>query len=304
MPAERPPEKETRKQRTGTVPLFGVLLLVLIVAWEVRATLLQHSSVPSDGNWRAAAAKVNSKRDLAREPILFAPHWVEPIGLHHLGDKITLKMATLSDVDQFNRIWEVSVRGARHPWLKDKKPVSSWQFGGVRVAMFEQKAKEVLHDFYENILAAKVERIGNSRMTCGRQDNRFVCDHRRGWGWNWVGAYQAEVGHRPYHCIYAHPVDGARLKISFPAVPIGKQLVGYTGIDDFENRKRADAPVSLEVFIAGKSFGAVDHKNEWPWHRFEFDTSAMDGQKLPVSFEITAKRAYARVFCFKADTRR
>lgn len=285
------------------LPLIVVAVVLLLGAVEVGATIVQHLAVPAAADWRAAAARLATTRR-PDEPVLFAPLWVEPIGRSHVRD-IDLELLLLSDVDRYRRVFEVSTRGARHPWLAGEKPASTWHFGGVRLSLFErQEPARVLFDFTRKIREAQVSRIGAQVARCpwDGQRRRFRCDPAR--GWNSVGPHLAEVGHRPYRCIFAHPVEGHVMRISFPAADIGSSLVGYTGIDDFENRKRADAEVLLKVLVGPRQVGAIRHQNGWPWHRFTLDTKEMAGQTHPVSFEITADRAFARTFCFAAESRR
>jgi len=284
------------------LPLVAVAVVLLLGAVEVGATLVQHLAVPAASDWRAAAARLATTRR-PDEPVLFAPIWVEPIGRSHVRD-LDMELLLLSDVDRYRRVFEVSTRGSRHPWLAGEKPARTWDFGGVRLSLFERtRPAEVLFDFTRKIREAQVSRIGAQVTRCPWDGKRrFRCDPAR--GWNSVGPHVAEVGHRPYRCIFAHPVEGHVMRISFPAAAIGASLVGYTGIDDFENRKRADADVLLKVLVGPRQVGAIRHQNGWPWHRFALDTKEMAGQTHPVSFEISADRAFARTFCFAAESRR
>jgi hypothetical protein len=99
-------------------------------------------------------------------------------------------------------------------------------------------------------------------------------------------------------------VDGHVIRLSFPAVEMGKSIVGYTGIDDFENRKRGTDPVLLKIFIGPKQISAIRHQNHWPWRRFVADTAELSGQTHPVRFEVSTERAYSRTFCFAAEARK
>ena len=77
--------------------------------------------------------------------------------------------------------------------------------------------------------------------------------------------------------------------------PLGDQLVLYTGIDDFESRKKAKAKVVLQVFIDDKRVATIGHQNAWPWHRSVIDTAGHSGKRGKVRFEIsTPARLIAR----------
>ena len=278
-----------------------LLLVVGLACWETGATLLQHLQAATDEDWAAATARLKTERK-AGEPVLFAPHWVDPLGRHHVGRGLTMDLLTLSDVDRFARVWLLSVRGKQHPWLRGKPPAQTWRFKAVTLSLFEQKPARVVYDFTANIGEALVQRQGRQLVRCPRKGARFRCDPRQ--GWNWVGPHLAEVGHRPYRCIFAHAVDGRVMRVTFPAAVLGQTIVGYTGIDDFENRKRSDEAVRLVVMVGDKEVGAVRHLNKWPWTRFTFDTAKFAGQAHPVKFEVTTARAFARTFCFAAEARR
>jgi hypothetical protein len=300
---DRPPARDEGEPEVRRLPLKAVVLLLALlglVGWEVAATLIQRGAAPTQNDWKAAAAAVRSERK-ADEPVLFAPGWVEPLGRLHLGDQLSLEQQLLSDVDRYARIWEVSVRGARHEWLASLEPARSWDYGAVTVALFTKPAQKVLFDFTAKILEARVDRHGPRHAQCRRQGDRFSCDPQQ--SWNWVGPHLAEVGHRPYRCVFAHPVDGHVIRIAYPAVPMGGAIVGYTGIDDFENRKRADKPVTLKVYVGPRLVGVVVHQNRWAWRRFTLETKEITGQTHPVRFEVSAEAAYARSFCFSAEAR-
>jgi hypothetical protein len=282
-----------------TLGLF--LMLVGLGTWETGATLHQHFTAPREEDWRALAEKLGVAHKPA-EPILFAPAWIDPLGRQYFGHLIPFELNLLSDVDRFSRVWQVSIRDARHPWLVGLSPRQSWTLGGITVSLFEKPAQEVLFDFTRQVQRAQVDRVGDALLHCPWQEKRFACDRQR--GWNWVGPYLAEVNHHPYRCIYAHPVDGNLMRLTFTAVPLGQTLVGYTGIDNFENRKLAKKPVRLKVFVGDRLTTEIVHQNNWPWHRFAMDTHALAGQRATVRFEISAESAYGRPFCFAAETRR
>ncbi|MCB9555439.1 MAG: hypothetical protein H6707_04995 [Deltaproteobacteria bacterium] len=281
--------------------LWGLLSLVVAVALaEATALWLQKSATPSEQDWQRAVTALDGQRK-AGEPILAAPFWVQPLAYRYLGQRIDLALAGVSDVDRFARVWQLSIRGAQHRYLAARQPSQTLQFGGVTLTRYDTaKPAAVLFDFRENIAQANVETVGKITSSCRWSGDR----HRCRFGWSWVGSYLAEVDYRPYRCIYAHPSEGERLRISFPAVPIGGSLRVYTGIDDFDNRKRSTADVELSISIAGSPAKTIRHRNEWPWHSETIDTSSHQGQRQPVRFEVSATPAYARAFCFHAETRR
>jgi hypothetical protein len=298
-------------------PLLLLLLLIGLAIAETVALLVQHGAAPVETDWRAAADLLRTERK-ADEPLLIAPLWSEPLARNYVGDQVDLELWLLSDVDRHARVWELSSRGARHPWLVGLQPARSRAFGALRLALYEKPAPRVLFDFTRQIRRARVERIGDRVTRCAWEHQRFVCDPQQ--RWNWVGSNLAEVGHRPYRCVYAHAVDGHILRVTFPEVPLGKTIVGYTGIDDFENRKLSKKWVELTVKVGERTLGTIHHENSWPWRRFTLDTSsdaasARAGSRPPggtaagagatdqVRFEVTTEGAFARTFCFAAEMR-
>lgn len=301
-PARRRPSVEHAPPRAPRIFCAALLAAVIgLVTWETWANLMQHWEAAGDEDWAKAAQKVKAERK-ATEPVLFAPHWVDPMGRRHVKT-LEMDMLTLSDVDRFPRVWQMSIRDKRHPWLLGLAPVKTWNVGRVKVEIFEKKPVKVLFDFTRSILkSAQVERQGHKLTRCPLRNKRFVCDPRQ--SWNWAGPHMAEVGHRPYRCIFVHPVDRQVMRVKFPSVLMGSSLVGYTGIDDFENRKRAKLPVLLTVNVGGKVLGSVEHRNEWDWRKFSMDTARFAGQTHKVTFEVATRGAFARTFCFSAETRK
>ena len=275
--------------------------LVILAGVESTATVWQHEVTPSDSDWRSAIEYVSQQRDVASEPLLFAPSWIEPLGRLYAGPALNLSMMTLSDIEKFKRVWLVSIRDTTHHWLLAKKPVSSKRFGLVDVRLYQQNPTKILTDFRAELSAATVTLSGEKKVTCPHQAGRFSCSRTR--SWNWVGLHVAEVGHRPYGCIYAHPVDRHTLTISFPDVRVGSQLAIYTGIDDFENRKLSKTPVRMRVRANNNELAAILHGNGDDWRRTVIDTTHLDSEIATVTFEVSTSRAYARAFCFHAEAR-
>lgn len=306
-------DSSTRDASSSSGTIFGataraaiaLFVVIGVLVWEVNATYRHHVVEPAkEQDWENAVEHLHQLWQTG-EPILFAPHWVDPLGRFYFK-QITLDLASLSDLDRFSGVWEVSIRNARHPWVRDLTPQKEWRFGAVRVARYAKKAETVLFDFYQQFASATVtQRRQNATSPletpcASRYRNGVQCS---GQSWNWVGPHLAEVNYQPYRCIHAHPQEGHVIRIDYSAVPLGKKLVGYTGIDDFENRRIASAIVSFKVFIGGQEARAIAHQNDWPWRRFEIDTSSLSGRAQPITFEIGTPAAYARTFCFHAETR-
>ena len=340
-------KQESARQQLMPLKLLIPLTLGLLalVAWEISATVLQHRDAITADHWQAAVTALQKKRKSA-EPILVAPAWARPMAYQALGKRMTLDLATLSNVDRFSRVWQLSIRGKTHPWLKSLKATDTEHVGPIQLSLFERPAIQAMYNFTKRWRTATVglselgapitfhnkanvesknqnkskrnrkrKKSARARQQaapekhanpagwtpCPQKADRFLCDPKR--GWNHVRPFLAEVAHEPYRCLYAHPVEGKALRISFQRVPHGNSLVVYTGIDHFDNRKHAKAPVSFRVFVDTEEVSRIEHQNDWPWHRHTISVPAprSAGNRHQITFEVTAEKAYRRVFCFHAE---
>ncbi|MBK6846633.1 MAG: hypothetical protein IPG96_03480 [Proteobacteria bacterium] len=292
--------------------LLATFALVVLLAWEITATLRQHQHATPAADWQTAGQALR-RLHRAGEPVLVAPEWARPLAYAQLSGVIDLERATLSDLDRFGRVWQLSTRGAQHRWLSDRAPRQAWHFGLVELALYVQPhPAQVLFDFTaaaavpaggaEASHAPTVTRLGaDLRRPCPRAGARFVCDAET--EWRWVGPHLAEVDHRPYRCLYAHPGAGERLVIAYRGVPLGGSLVGYTGIGDFDSRKLGRAPVLLQTFVDDELVASVEHANRAPWTRFVADTQRFAGTSHRVEFVLTTPEQAYRTFCFHVEAR-
>ncbi|MBK8480146.1 MAG: hypothetical protein IPL40_03055 [Proteobacteria bacterium] len=291
--------------------LLFAFALVALLAWELIATRRQHEQATPAADWQAAT---DALRRLHRggEPVLVAPDWVRPLAYAKLDQLIDLEGATLSDVDRFARVWQLSTRGAQHRWIAQRAPAQAWRFGRVELGLFvSAQPARLLFDFTTAATSAALRQKGQTltvarlspagRRACPRVGERFVCDADT--DWRWVGPHLAEVDHQPYRCLYAHPGAGEQLVIAYRGVTLGRTLVGYTGIDDFDSRKLGRAPVLLQTFVDDELTASVEHANAAPWTRFTADTRRFAGVNHRVDFVLTTPDQAYRSFCFHVEAR-
>lgn len=272
-----------------------------LIGWETATTVLQHRRAVEHEDWHKAVALLREKHR-AGEPVLVAPEWAAPVARQHLAGLLPLELASLSDVDRFPRVWQLSMRDETHPWLRGLAPTQTFSRSRVTLSRYDKTPAQVLHDFRATLPRASVALVSDRRRTqCAKRGERFVCGPAP---WSWVGLKLAEIDHRPYRCIYAHPVAEARLRLTYPAVPLGRKIVGYTGIDDFASRRGEKAPVYLQVFLGDTLARTIKQANEGHWTRFEVDTGTQRGEEQPVRFEVTTEDPRDRTFCFHAEVRR
>jgi hypothetical protein len=255
----------------------SALALAAIAVWETCAARRDAASVPDDAAWHEAAGEVRAEFQPG-DLIVFAPGWIDPVGRRELGDLIPIAAAARMDADRYARIWELAIRGAHAPEALGMVPVSARDHAGVTVRRFERAPAIVVGDVLER--AASATSTGAS-----------------------IGARAAlvlaEVGFAPHRCLQISPPAGAPVRLTFPAFPLGRTLVGYLGIADVFTRRDVRTPVHLDVELAGHIVASADAGVDDGWVRFAATTppGAAD-----VTFVVRAASA-DRKLCFAAEAR-
>ncbi len=261
----------TRRSPIAAIP---ALLLVVVALWETCATPRDAASVPSDRAWEKASAIVREGYQ-SGDLIVFAPDWIDPVGRMHLGDLIPIGMAARMDAARYGRIWEVSIRDARSPDTKGLAPESTKTVSDITVRFFRRTPAVVVSDLRDALATARVE--GPARPTLEL----------------------TEVGFAPHRCIQVVPPPKGTVKITFPQLMLGTQLVGYAGLADIFTRRSPRGPGTLETMIDGRSVGKLDVGVDDGWVRF---AAATTPGPHDVTFVLSAKDAN-RLICFTAEAR-
>lgn len=259
--------------RSSPLAIAPALLLVVISLWEVCATRRAATSVPDDAAWQVAAERVRASHRPG-DLIVFAPAWVDPVGRLHLGDLLPLEMAARMDAARYGRIWELAIRGARSPDTAGLAPVATEEHGGVAVRRYERAPAVVVADVLERAATA---------ISDGAPPALEL----------------AEVGFAPHRCLQVSPRPGAPLRLAFPQLPLGRELVGYVGIADVFTRRDARSPVRLDVEVAGKVVASAVAGVDDGWVRF---AAATTPGPADVTFVAHARDPGRRV-CFAAEAR-
>lgn len=319
----RPPASPFRKPPRW--PLGFALLLVAAGIWELAADQLQRRAVPTRAHWQAAARFVRGNHKPG-DLIVTAPQWADPLGRLVLGDRMTLDDVTRPDARTHKRIWELSIRGARHPDTRGLRQVNRRTFGGVRVTLYSQTPVKITADLFRSIDTARVwEERRSTRRQCTWRPHRLR--HDCGPGWKGVRQIRAEVGFAPRRCVLALPIEGATRVIEYPNVQLGSRLVVWTGLRGYDPRYRArrsvweyqrfragkwrkkrpprpvtSVPVTLEVRINGHTVGRLQHPLEDEgWRRNELVvTPTAHGKPAVVQLRISTRYAWGKHFCFYA----
>jgi hypothetical protein len=246
----------------------------VISTWEVCSTPRLAASVPTDDAWEQAEKAVRAGYQPG-DLIVFAPSWVDPTGRLHLGDLIPVDTAARMDAAKYGRIWEVSIRGAHAPEVAGLTPAKSATANGVTVSFYSREPAVVVSDLKTA--------MGTITTDSGRPSWEL-----------------AEVGFEPHNCLQITPAPNHPVRITFPQLALGSQLVGYVGLADVFTRRDIRAPGSLAVEIGGKQVAAVSAGVDDGWVKFSAPTTPGPAD---VTF-IASATAPQRLICFMAEARK
>lgn len=325
--------------------LHAALLAVvpLVAVWELVTAQRQHRAVPTDADWRAAAAAAaQAKRP--GDMIVVAPRWAEPFGRKALlevahppsaggatneaifGDKslVDLRMVGRSDFDTVPRVLELSIRGKDDPQLKGFRLVGTQRFGTVELRTFENpKPEKLLRDLVSEVdQTARLERVApdGSVEVCRWETeasqhipNLFAgpVSPKKRWlcppfdpGWSWVAeTVITDLDYVPRRCVMMHPTL-SNTTIVLPPKPIGQRVVAYVGKHVYVEREKRLSPVHVRISVAGKEVAHRFHQDGDGWARFEGSTAAWAGTSQPVKIELWAEGSpQFRVACVAAELR-
>jgi hypothetical protein len=258
--------------------LVPAVALAAIAVWESCTTVHAADDVPGDGAWRRASAVVR-ERFAPGDLIVFAPAWNDPVGRLHLGDLIPVETAARMDAARFGTIWELSIRDAHAPETAGLSTSDVRDVGGIAVRRFVRPPVEITADLVALAPTARTDRGATVRPVL------------------------AEVGFAPHRCIQVVPAPNQSIRITFPQVPLGSQLVGYVGLADVFTRRDVRDPGELAVEIDGVQVARTRFGVDSGWVRFAAPTTP--GPR-DVTFVATAvgPKARERLICFAAEARR
>jgi hypothetical protein len=262
-----------RATSRSLIAVAPALVLLAISLWEVLAARSAQTSVPDDAAWHAAAERVRAGHRPG-DLIVFAPAWIDPVGRLHLGDLIPLEIAARMDAARYGRIWELAIRGARSPDTAGLSPAWAWDQGGVAVRRYERAPAVVVADVLDRVATATSD---GARPTLEL----------------------TEVGFAPHRCLQVIPPAGVPLRITFPELPLGRELVGHVGIADVFTRRDVRSPVRLDVELAGKVIASTVAGVDDGWVRF---AAATPPGPAALTFIVRAADGGRRI-CFAAEAR-
>jgi hypothetical protein len=230
------------------IALAPALLLVAISLWEMCAARRDAAAVPDAAAWHAAAARVRAGFH-AGDLIVFAPDWIDPIGRRELGDLIPIAAAARMDGARYGRIWELAIRGARSPDTAGLVAAQADEVLGIAVRRYERAPAVIVGDVLDQLANATSD---------GATPTLEL----------------AEVGFAPHRCVQIVPPAGRPVRIAFPQLALGRELVGGVGIADVFTRRDVRSPVRLDVEIAGVIVASATAGVDDGWVRFAVPTTA------------------------------
>lgn len=254
--------------------------LVLVALWEVWAATTAGRDVPPSDAWQRASATVR-KEYRPGDRIVFAPDWIDPVGRMHLGDLIPVDVAGAMDDARYRTVWELSIRGAESRYSRGRQVEWRGDFGGVHVRRLVREPAVVVTDFLAGL--GRVQVSGRAR---GRP--RVVL---------------AEVAFEPHRCVQVEPLPGQTVRIAYPGVRLGTELVGYVGLADIFTRRDVRDPGRLEVEIDGRVVARAEFGVDRGWVRFSAPTEPSEAASVVFAATAVGRGARQRLICFAAEAR-
>jgi hypothetical protein len=254
------------------------LLLVAVSLWEIVGVARSARRAPSPDDWSALSAELH-RRHQAGELIVFAPGWIDPIGRREVGDLIPLEMAGRMDAARYAVAWEVSQGGARAVETEGARRTWSQDFGRLTLSRWERAPVDVATDFVAAFPAAKTTG-GGAQVSL------------------------EEVGFEPHRCVRAVPRPDGTIDVAYPAVELGRELVGYVGLADVFTRRDIRDPGELVVSIDGAEVARVRAGVDDGWVRFAVKTAPSAAARVVFTARAVGVNARDRRVCFAAEARR
>ncbi len=251
-----------------------VALLEITLQWRIPR------GDPSEADWRAAARAIAAEKG-EHDLVAITPEWAVQ-GRVFLGGLIAPRDLGRFDTTRYDRLFEVSLRGARTPEAGALVAEDERSFGALIVRRYRLPARaEVLYDLLDNLDRCTVE--GGRRPMA-----RFLTDHF----WRTRLVIPVRVSRAP-------------VAFSFPEVPGGNVLRGHAVVGRLDYRAHrlpSGGPIRLSVSFDGAPAGEVFVDNSAPPGLFEIALPGSGPGTLRI--EISARDGFDRIVGFAADVRR
>jgi hypothetical protein len=296
---------------------------------EVCALWVRKSQVRSESDYRAAAAIV--RRDLqSTDAIAVAPNWADPLLRLHLGDRIGLKVAGRADLAPFERLWVLSLRGARADEAPARAPDFHIVTHGISVDRYDFAPSPVVFDLVDALPSASVDiRVGEQRVPCSYFERsggpqrgglgagpaaprqRFVCQSSEA-GQTHIGTTIVEdLALMPRRCVLTPPRPNEPISITYIDVHLGSELVVYASLYYEDERHQVGVPVTMRVFVNERLRASFVHEDGDGTKRYQLDLRSFpfEGgqQRAPLRgdlrLEVSAPDSIRRSYCWSGSIR-
>lgn len=282
--------------------LLGVLLLLALVSLGLQPGR-RHSLPEDDGLAEVARAIEADARP--GDAVAVLPAWADALRVQ-LPDGIALHALPADDAVLLDapRLWVASfprVPGAEVDEAVERlaarrgAPTVDRSFEPVRLLRFDAGARP--RQRFSDRLAAATVQLGPRPCLWrpeSRRPARFQCP--RG-DWNYVAAETRELDYLPRRCLWAHPVKGAPLTITWTGLTLPEQLEVRGGIIGELALLSGAGEVHLEVRVDGDPVGTLVVPPAPGFHGVTLPLTAREGT---LSFVVTAENDGRRHFCFDA----
>jgi len=296
------------------------LVPLLFAVAELLGHGVMRSRVATDDDWRRAGDYVRPRIG-PRTQVLAAPDWVEPQVRRELGAALGLDRVGSLDLAPFDRVYLISIRGHLPPSLERRAPAGVRRFGEVTVARYELGPSPMLYDFVAHLDGARVERLVDGVPTrCpavrvpGRggglgfgpywPEERFVCDPVRPWLFV-AKTVNEDRDLRLRTCVWQHPQGEEPIRVTFPDVPLGTQMIFDADIYYEHERNEVHGPVPFELRVAidGRNVATMHHLDGQGRKRMIVRPPAGVARGA-VSIETTTANPHLRTICWSGRTER
>jgi len=298
---------------------YGLLALPAIGLMELAAHLFFAARAPAFDEYPALAAPVAAMRQPG-DLVVMTPAWAEPLARRAVGDSLMpLRDVARPSESGYEGVVEVSMLGQRDEAFNDWSEVERREVGDFTLRRMVNHGHEPeVFDFVDALdpRAVRVS-VGDARCmwtTAARASagglggppafprRRFVCP---GSPFFFVGVTViADQDFRARRCLWAHPPNGAELRIRYRNVSLGDTIVGHGGMYWITERERRGTPIGMRVEVNGSPIGQVTHADGDGWSRFELPVGEHAGSDgAEVVFAVSSVNAEHRHFCFEARSR-
>ena len=288
---------------------------------ELGAHVWLSRRAPRVEEWQDLAAPVRRLKRPA-DLLVVAPLWAEPIARHAFGDgPFPLEQLGRADASTFARAVEVSALGAHSDETRGWRVVSEEPHGRFTLRVLENPAPIVpRYRFIEHVLPSDLDVAvveGESETPCPFTDRarvstgglhghvafpreRFQCP---GGEASFVGVTVIDdQNYLPRRCIWTHVPPRGKLRLRFARVPLATKIRAWAGVSYFLYRDGTVPPASIAFRADGRALGEHEHRDEWGFRGFSFDTPGAFERTTDLDVEVSSE-APGRDLCFVAESR-